>query len=123
MDDKYFEISDDESDEPEEPIEDEKYFDISDESDEPEEPEQSRKEKPKDILISLFKDDYDGLKRGYKRLQRELASGKYQMDTPLWYRDKKYNRLLHKEPVTPADIIKEYERQTEEKSEGLLEFD
>ena len=98
---------------------DDKYLDLwkSDESDEPEEP--IKYESPARVFSKFFSDDY--LKRQYQIVKRELESGKIQMDTKHWYSGKR-KVPLHEEPITPADIIKEYKRRAEKKSEGLLEY-
>jgi len=57
----------------------------------------------------------------YKSIQRELKAGETQMDSEFWFRDKK-NLPLHKDPITPADVIQEYERRAKDKSKGLMEY-
>ncbi len=95
---------------------DDKYFDLPDESDEPDEPS---KYKPKSILTNFSDAD---LKRHYQKVKGELESGEMQMDTEFWFRGRRWKNRLHTDPVTPADVIKEYRRRKEDKAKGLLEY-
>ena len=62
------------------------------------------------ILTELSDAD---LKHEYQKVKRELKSGKVQMDSQGWFYDER-NTPMHREPFTPADLIQEYKKRSED---------
>lgn len=73
-----------------------------------------------DVYMNKYVLD-DELEREYKKIKRDLESGKLQMNSEFWFHNEK-GGCSHKDPFTPADVLKEHDRRIKDKSKGLMEF-